>query len=108
MIRMTSSYTSHFGAYIGKIKDQEHTAPREAADDLAEDWRSHVPVLTGAYRDSIHVEPSGQGVRVQAGVPYAVYVEYGTYKMAARPAFRAAVARTKQAYPELVRRKIQP
>jgi hypothetical protein len=108
MIRMTSSYTSHFGVYIGRIKDATHTAPQEAAEELADDWRGHVPVLTGAYRDSIHVVPQGAGVRVEAGVPYAVYVEYGTYKMAARPAYRPAVARAKLAYPDLVRRKLQP
>lgn len=108
MIRMTSSYTSHFGVYIGRIQDAAHTAPQEAAEALADDWRTHVPYVTGAYHDSIHIVPQGEGVRVEAGVPYAVYVEYGTYKMPARPAFRAAVARAKLAYPELVRRKLKP
>lgn len=107
MIRMTASYTDHFGVYIGRIQDAAHTAPQEAAETLAADWRSHVPVLTGAYRDSITVEPQGRGVRVRAGVPYAVFVEYGTSRMPARPAYRAAVERAKVAFPALVRRKVR-
>lgn len=107
MIRMTSSYTNNFGVYLGKLKDATDTAPQEAAETLAEDWRSHVPVLTGAYRDSIKVEPQGRGVRVSAGVSYAVFSEFGTSRQPAKPAYRPAVERARRAYPELVRRKLR-
>lgn len=43
--------------------------------------KATAPVLTGAYRDSIHrlEEPNDDGtVHVDAGVHYAIYVEHGT------------------------------
>jgi HK97 gp10 family phage protein len=65
-----------------------------------------VPVDTGSLRDSIRVERGGQGlhwreIRVRAGgyivnpktgrlVDYAVFVEYGTGKMAAQPFMQPA------------------
>jgi HK97 gp10 family phage protein len=108
VIRMTASATNRFGVYIGKIQDAAHTAPQEAAESLRDDWAAHVPVDTGRLRDSIQMAPQGRGVRVSTDTPYAVYVEWGTSKMPARPAYRPAVERARRAYPELVRRKLQP
>lgn len=43
-------------------------------------------VDTGALRASIHVENTGTYSRaIAAGVDYAVYLEFGTERMAARP-----------------------
>lgn len=51
----------------------------DAADDVRDIARSDAPVLTGEYRDSIHVEveQTREGVvaRVVADVPYALFVE---------------------------------
>ncbi|MFB7707885.1 HK97 gp10 family phage protein [Streptomyces sp. NPDC056105] len=43
--------------------------------------KATAPVLTGAYKESIHrvEEPDDDGtVHVEAGVHYAIYVEHGT------------------------------
>lgn len=46
--------------------------------------KASAPVDTGEYRDSIHMVelPSG-GFRIIATAPHAIYVEFGTSKMAA-------------------------
>jgi hypothetical protein len=47
---------------------------------------------TGALLGSIVSEPGGNNTMVvRDGVPYGVYNEFGTYKMAARPFFVPAV-----------------
>lgn len=56
-------------------------------------WPSGPIVDTGAMLNSVQGEivDERMGV-VSVGVDYAVYVEFGTYKMAARPFFQAGVA----------------
>lgn len=45
-------------------------------------------VVTGALKNSIHVEKLGDfQVAIVAGTDYAVHLEFGTEKMAARPFF---------------------
>lgn len=50
-----------------------------------------VPVDTGALRDSIIADTDGEYIECEAGMDYAQYVEYGTYKMAAQPYFEPAL-----------------
>lgn len=60
----------------------------EVAERIAADAKSRVPVATGALRDAIHVDTSGDGVRVVAGDSTAFYghiVENGSTKTPARP-----------------------
>ena len=66
------------------------------ADDIADTARDLAPVDTGKLRDSIRKEQRGQDVVVvvdrggdKPAVP--IYLEVGTYKMAARPFLRPAV-----------------
>lgn len=56
-------------------KGLDMSGPAEAVAEIA---KSIAPVLTGAYRDSIHVETDGEGSKVVADTEYAVYVEVGT------------------------------
>lgn len=54
---------------------------KRRADRVVEMAKSTAPVLTGAYRASIHQEPApdADGSRtVVADVHYAIYVEHGT------------------------------
>ena len=67
---------------LGKF-DRGVAAVAERAAQLA---RDNAPVLTGALRDSISVEPDGLGgYQVSTGTGYGVYVELGTANMAAEP-----------------------
>lgn len=51
---------------------------RAIAGEIAEEARANAPVLTGEYRDGIHVEASGASVEVVDDDPDSQYKEYGT------------------------------
>ena len=59
-------------------------ASLEAVETAA---KANAPVLTGQLRESIHADEDGDGLggSVSTDVRYAVFVEYGTSKMAAEP-----------------------
>ena len=60
---------------------------------------SLAPVDTGALRASIAEREVGQFKwQVYAGVEYAIYQEFGTYKMAAHPFLGPAVEATRKEY----------
>lgn len=69
---------------------------RRAGAAVVAHARRLAPVRTGALRDSIGYEvrraPRGPVLVVFAAVPYAIYVEFGTSRMGARPYLRPAIA----------------
>lgn len=67
-------------------------APVAAAEDIADIARRLVPVDTGYLKSSIYALHLARHSQVKAGAKYAGYVEFGTYKMAAQPFLRPAVA----------------
>lgn len=70
--------------YINKIGEAEDTVPPIVAERFSTTVRGRIRSTaydTGFMHDS--VEPHGDTVTV--GAHYAVFVNYGTYKMAARP-----------------------
>jgi HK97 gp10 family phage protein len=71
-------------ADIGKVLGQK-------CESYAKDY---CPVDTGALRSSIHAEfPKNVLAEVIADTNYAMYVEMGTYKMAAQPYLQPAVVK---------------
>lgn len=54
--------------------------------------QSLCPVRSGYLLSSINVNVSGDGVTCEAGAHYAQYVEYGTWKMGARPFMEPALS----------------
>lgn len=65
---------------------------KAVADRAAEIARDHAPVDTGATRDSIHVEPDGQGgYEVVTASGHGIFPEIGTVNMAAEPYLRPAL-----------------
>lgn len=67
-------------------------------DDLAEgalviavEAENNCPVDTGYLRSTVFVTKNGDDVEVGFEAPYASYVEFGTYKMAAQPFLRPAL-----------------
>lgn len=65
----------------------------EAANAIASAARNLAPVLTGAYRDSIQVDPSnGKGVaRVVANDQKSAWIEFGAHGEPAHFTLRTAV-----------------
>lgn len=66
-------------------------------DDLAEgalviaiQAENNCPVDTGFLRSTVFVQEDGDDVVIGFEAPYASYVEFGTYKMAAQPYLRPA------------------
>jgi HK97 gp10 family phage protein len=93
---------------IGK-KLNTHVGTMEAAQEIRDLAKAFCPVDRGYLRDSIRAFETKDGATVTAGgtsnltvkntlfqgqsvlVNYAVYVEYGTWKMRAQPYMRPAV-----------------
>lgn len=58
------------------------------AEYLLDISKQFCPVDTGELRDSGHIEIESDDVTIVYDVPYASYVEFGTYKMEAQPFLR--------------------
>jgi len=59
---------------------------------MVDEMKSRAPVRTGYLRDHIVVqEASAQRLTITSQADYSIYVELGTYKMAARPFFYPVV-----------------
>ena len=63
----------------------------EGALVIAEQAEQNCPVDTGYLRSTIFVREAGDDVEIGFEAPYASYVEFGTYKMAAQPYLRPAL-----------------
>lgn len=80
-------------AASAELKAAEH----EIADKIVDRAKAIAPVVTGNYRDSIHVEDAGEHPEVVAdalndeGLSYAAYVEFGTFDTPAQAVLRRAL-----------------
>jgi HK97 gp10 family phage protein len=74
-------------ALIAKVEANSRSTPKAVADRVAQAARRIVPVVTGDLQASIvtQVVKKGKTAEVLVLSDYAAYVEYGTYKMAAKP-----------------------
>lgn len=68
-----------------RINERLPSALLAGAEAVAQSARGMCPVDTGALQGSISASQSGDGAVVSVGADYGIYVEFGTYKMAARP-----------------------
>ncbi len=63
----------------------------EGALVIAQQAENNCPVDTGYLRSTVFVKEEGDDVLIGFDAPYASYVEFGTYKMAAQPFLRPAL-----------------
>jgi len=75
-------------AVIGKVPETEAYIASQGAADTALNAKMVVPIRTGNLWSSIDYETEGGKSIVTAAAYYALYVEMGTYKMAAQPYMR--------------------
>lgn len=125
-----------FRALMNRAPQVAEASAVEAAEYLADEWRSRVRVDTGSLRDGIHVQThdtSGYAAavaRAKAANPkvqthaenprparktaaavgsvakHDAPNEYGTRHMPAHPAYVPAVEATRRRFPEIVRRRL--
>ena len=73
-------------AQLDDIADQITTEDLQwGAMEIIDYAQSIVPVDTGFLRNSAFIQVQPQDVLIGFEAPYASYVEFGTYKMAAQP-----------------------
>lgn len=78
-----------------------------AAHVILRESKLNTPVDTGNLRNSQYIENQGDVVYIVVNAKYAVYVEYGTEKMAARPYLRPAIESTKSEFLQIFKREIE-
>lgn len=85
---------------IAAVEANSKGAPKRVADMIAASARARAPVASGYLRASIQSVSisAGKEAEVQVGAEYGAFVEYGTYKMAARPFLAPAVEEHKEAF----------
>ena len=75
------------GKVIAKLNNIEPIM-QQVGQEIVSAMQGKAPVDTGFLRDSIELtEVSNTQMTITSGAPYSLFVEFGTYKMAAQPYF---------------------
>jgi HK97 gp10 family phage protein len=81
---------------------------QEAGQQMVGDMQSTCPVDTGELQSSIGVaEASSSTLRIEVGADYGIYVEMGTWKMAAQPFFYPIVDQYKDQLVGIISKNLQ-
>jgi HK97 gp10 family phage protein len=83
---------------IAEVEANAIKAVADVSADIERNAQARAPVQTGYLRSSIKAQAHGKSAEIEAGAEYAAYVEYGTYKMAARPFLSPAVEAAKDEF----------
>jgi HK97 gp10 family phage protein len=83
--------TTPLDAIIAALPEADTLVAEAASQQVEAGAQSRAPVRTGALRGSIARRVEGARWAVGAGVDYALFVELGTSRMAARPYLRPAL-----------------
>lgn len=94
-----------FPELIRKSPEKAKELVEKAAFELEARAKLDVPVDTGTLRNSIQTTFENDGFTgvVATNVEYAIYVEYGTRFMSARPYFTPAVEQVRASFERAVR-----
>lgn len=96
-------------AYIDQLPGKADRAVAQAAQRVTTDAQRRAPVDTGELRASIKQRSEGAAQRVvEVGAEHGIYVEYGTYKMAAQPFLIPAMEAARADFAALIRAALQP
>lgn len=90
---------NHIGDISEKVAKRASEAVRKAASDIEAHAKMVVPVDTGTLKNSIQAQSTGElSAEVAPHTDYAVYVEYGTSRMRARPYMRPAAEKVRPGF----------
>ena len=111
-IRGIGSVVRNIQALDRQIKDGARKARLRAGGELEREYVQNIETMdivdTGTYKNSAgwqevgDVVEVGSGVKVGSEIEYAHYLEFGTSKMAARPALQSATEIVRHKYPKMV------
>lgn len=96
-------------ALIPRVRADVQQTVAEVALLIESDAKLFAPVDTGRLRASIHAEiaPNGLSARVEAGVDYAVFLEFGTRRQRAQPFLFPAYEKNRLAFVAALKRNIK-
>jgi len=86
---------------------------RTTAEQMAEQLRAALPVVTGRLRASVVVQhesstsPARVFTRIAVTAPYAEHVEYGTARVPPRPVFVPVSRRGREAFAKAVLERVR-
>lgn len=83
---------------IALVEVKAAKAVAETVVGIATEAQARAPVQTGALRASISPHVGYKDGHVKVDAEYAAYVEYGTYKMPAKPYLQPAVSKHEDAF----------
>ena len=107
-LRVKVQERNRWGELKAAIRAAAQEAVLDVAQDLADDWKARVHVISGAYRDSIHLERQADGsILVTAGVPYAHIEEFGSVYRPGHPAFVPAVEQARRTLEKTMQQAFQ-
>ena len=97
--------TSRLDQLLNEAIPQKAELLNTIAHDIEGLAKDRAPVKTGNLKANIKAEQVDDDTwRINCWAPYSLYVEVGTYKMAARPYLIPAAEQAMKAYVELWRR----
>lgn len=96
-------FTDNSAAVLRALQSATHNGLTEIGKSAVSHARERVPVDTGALRDSIEATVEGDTLTVGSSKEYALPVETGTYKMAARPYLKPAMTEYGDEYERTMR-----
>jgi len=98
--------SNRFPEIVGQMREKASAAVRATAFSVEGIAKTKVAVDTGNLKNSIQAQVSDDplSAEVATNVEYAVYQEYGTYKMAAHPYMTPAA---EAAFPPFVQAMVE-
>lgn len=101
------TWTSRIPAITAAALPKAQAAVTAAAAQVEAHAKTTAPVDTGNLRSSIQARPAGAlAADVVAQAEYAIYQEFGTYKMAAQPFMGPAAEAVRPAFEAAMRQVI--
>lgn len=105
-MKVKISGTGSIDTMLERLRTEPANSIKSAAEIVKDAAKELCPVDTGALRDSITVQSTPRGAQITAPKDYAVYVEFGTQKSAAKPFLVPALLNNREKVLEAIKNDI--